>query len=158
MNKEQVITFWASQPGQPYADNRPSEHPGNRVCSHQPGTFYRLSKGVDENSQRYPKQKAAPEKSFSQAMVFPGCHHGSVRRILWVVRVGASEGIRIMGKNFSKSLNFTEQAIESSGSVRSAESAMGRQFCPAATQRTHPRLHRRQRWEPSPRSELSGEQ
>jgi NAD(P)-dependent dehydrogenase (short-subunit alcohol dehydrogenase family) len=47
--------------------------------------------------------------------------------------------------------------IETSGLVRSARSAMGRQFCPAARQRTNPRLHRRQRWEPLRRSERSGE-
>src|SRR5512133_538141 len=47
--------------------------------------------------------------------------------------------------------------IETSGLVRSARSATGWQFCPAARQRTNPRLHRRQRWEPLPRSERSGE-
>jgi hypothetical protein len=47
--------------------------------------------------------------------------------------------------------------IETSGLVRSASSAMGWQFCPAAKQRTNPRLHPRQRWEPLRRSERSGE-
>ena len=46
---------------------------------------------------------------------------------------------------------------ETSGLAHSARSAMGWEFCPAARPRTNPRLHRRQRWEPLPRSERSHE-